>query len=513
MSPLAQLAYCRDCCSLATVENFLPKRGLRGRKSAKLAVQCVLLASAVLITAATVVADQPNVLFISIDDLNDWVGCLGGHPQVKTPHIDAIAARGVNFTNAHCQAPICNCSRVSMLLGKLPSTTGMYFLAPNFRQADGTKDEETLFQYFRRHGYYASTRGKIFHGKADAASFDHIERSTGWRRGETKISYQLKGANPLWDWGQVETPDEQQRDYLTAEWAAKEIGQLAKQEKPFFLAVGFHLPHVPIYASKKWFDMYPLQDVQLPATLKTDRHDLSDYAQQLTLNPTGPRHSWMVENKQWKHAVQAYLATNSFVDSLVGMVLEGLNDSEAADNTIVVLWSDHGFHLGEKLRWAKRTLWEETTRVPLIFAGPGIEQGNCSRPVGLLDVYPTLTELCQLPKKEDLEGRSLKSLVTNPDAAWTRPALTTFGPNNHTLRTEHWRYIRYSNGHEELYDHRQDPHEWHNVAAEPQHRDMVEELRRWLPNNNVAPLPGSRGSDSPLYGEGGKTPLHKVMKK
>lgn len=472
-----------------------------------------LLLLAVFAPSWALAADRPNVLFISIDDLNDWVGCLGGHSQVKTPHIDALAARGTNFTNAHCQAPICNCSRVSMLLGKLPSTTGMYFLSPNFREVGGTKAEETLFQYFRRHGYYASTCGKIFHGKPDRASFDHIEPNKGWRRGKEKISYKVKGANPLWDWGQVDVPDEQQRDYLTAKWAANELPRLVKQEKPFFVAVGFHLPHVPIYASKKWFDMYPLEDVQLPATLISDRDDLSEYSQQLTLNPTGPRHSWMVENNEWKHAVQAYLATNSFVDSLVGMVLNGLEESGAADNTIVVLWSDHGFHLGEKLRWAKRTLWEETTRVPLIFAGPGIGQGNCGRPVGLIDVYPTLAELCDLPAKEDLEGQSLSTLLTNPTAEWGRPALTTFGPNNHTLRTEHWRYIRYSDGTEELYDHRNDPHEWHNLSTVTEHRDLMSGFREALPKLNADPLPGSKGSDSPLYGEGQNVPLHDIMKK
>lgn len=456
---------------------------------------------------------RPNVLFISIDDLNDWVGCLDGHPQVKTPNIDALAAKGINFTNAHCQAPICNCSRVSLLLGKLPSTTGMYFLAPNFRDAAGTKDEVTLPQYFRQHGYYASTRGKIFHGKTDKDSFDHIERATGWRRGKEKLRYTVPKTNPLWDWGQVDVPDEEQRDFQTAAWAAKELPKLAKRDEPFFLAVGFHLPHVPIYASKKWFDMYPLEDLQLPPYSKTDLNDLSDYSQQLTLNPTGPRHSWMVENDEWKHAVQAYLATNSFVDSLVGTVIEGLHASGEADNTIIVLWSDHGFHLGEKHRWAKRSLWEETTRVPMIFAGPGIGAGDCSRAVGLIDIFPTLNELCHLPAKKDLEGKSLLPLLNNPSQEWDRPALTTFGPNNHTLRTENWRYTLYSDGSQELYDHKVDSNEWTNLADKPEHSSMIKKFKQWLPNTNANPLPGSRGSDSPLYGEGGAVPLHETMRK
>ncbi|MEZ6132641.1 MAG: sulfatase [Planctomycetaceae bacterium] len=468
-----------------------------------------ILLFCVLLPADAATEQRPNVLFIAIDDLNDWVGCLGGHPQARTPHIDELAERGINFTNAHCQAPICNCSRVSMLLGKLPSTTGMYFLAPGFRDVDGTKDEVTLPQYFRRHGYYTSTRGKIFHGDADKASFDHIEPSGGWRRNRQKISYNVPDSNPLWDWGQVDVPDEQQRDYLTAAWAAKELPKLASRKQPFFLAVGFHLPHVPIYASKKWFDLYPRETVELPRTLAADRDDLSQYSQLLTLNPTGPRHSWMIENDEWKHAVQAYLASNSFVDSLVGMVLQGLQESGQADNTIVVLWSDHGFHLGEKQRWAKRTLWEETTRVPLIFAVPGLAPGRCSRPAGLIDVFPTLNELCGLAEKNDLEGRSLVPLLRDPTAAWDRPVVTTFGPNNHSIRTEHWRYIRYTSGDEELYDHRTDADEWHNVAEDPQNAAQIARMKQWLPKINAEPLPGSKGSDSPLYGEGGGLPRHR----
>lgn len=450
---------------------------------------------------------QPNVLFISIDDLNDWIGCLGGHPQVKTPHIDALAYSGVNFTNAHCQAPICNPSRVSMFLGKLPSTTGMYFLGPNFRTVEPTKDDVTFFQTFRSQGYYLSTRGKIFHGKADAESFDHIERSKGWRRDDKKINFTVPGSHPLWDWGQVDVADEEQRDYKTAAWAAEELPKLAAKDQPFFLAVGFHLPHVPVYASKKWFDMYPLDSVDLPATIPSDPRDVPEIAKQLSLNPTAPRHQWMVENQQWRKAVQAYLATNSFVDHLVGMVMKGLQESGEADNTIVVLWSDHGFHLGEKMRWAKRSLWEETTRVPVIFSGPGIaENARCTRPVGLIDVFPTLLDMCALAPRADAEGTSLRPLLENPKATWERPALCTFGPNNHSLRGERYRYIRYADGSEELYDCKLDPNEWNNLAAAdvrtPKDQAIIDHLANWIPKTNVDPVPGSSGSDSPLYGDG-----------
>jgi choline-sulfatase len=457
--------------------------------------------------------DKPNVLFIAIDDLNDWLGAYGGHPQVVTPHIDKLAEQGVLFSNAHCQAPICNPSRVSLILGKLPSSTGMYFLAPNFRTVEGTKYDETMFQYFRRHSYYSATMGKIFHGKVDELSFDHIEKSKGWRRPKQKLRYTQPGSHPGWDWGEVDVPDEDMLDYKTAEWAAGVLPDLAKKEQPFFLSVGFHLPHVPIFASKKWFDLYPLGGVQLPASIPNDRDDLPEISKELTLNPTGPRHEYMVESDEARHAVRAYLAANSFVDHLVGMVLEGLAKSGVADNTIVVLWSDHGFHLGEKQRWAKRTLWEETTRVPLIISAPGLSKGERSnRPVGLIDLFPTLTELCGLPDREDLEGVSLKPLLEDPDAKWNRPALCTFGPNNHTLRSERWRYTVYADGSEELYDHSNDPHEWTNLAGEIKHAKVIKRFQKYLPTLNVDPLPGSAGSDSPLYGEGGVS-LQEAMRR
>lgn len=462
--------------------------------------------------ALTQAAEKPNVLFIAIDDLNDWVGPLGGHPQVQTPNMDRLAAEGTTFTNAHCQAPICNPSRISMMLGKLPSTTGHYFLAPGFREAEVTKDAVTLFQYFRQHGYYSSTMGKIFHDRADKASFDHIEPTRGFRKSKEKLRYTLPGTHPLWDWGQVDVADEDQRDYITADWAAKELPKLAKGEKPFILAVGFSLPHVPIYASKKWFDMYPLDTLKMPPVPEGDLSDISQTAIDLSLNLTAPRHSWMVETGEDKHAVQAYLATISFVDSLVGKLLDSLEKSGVADNTYVVLWSDHGFHLGEKEKWAKRSLWERTTHVPLIFAGPGITKAaSCAEPAGLIDVYPTLNDLCGLPPKDDLEGHSLRPLLEDPQAGWPHPAICTFGPENHSIHTRHYHYIHYVDGSEELYDHRTDPDELTNLASDPKMKDVLEQHRQMMPVNDAPMVPGSRGSDSPLYGE--SQGLEKAMKR
>ena len=362
-----------------------------------------------------------------------------------------------------------------------------------------------MFQTFRKSGYYVTTMGKIFHGRADPDSFDHVEPTRGWRRGSEKIRYRVPGTNPLWDWGEVPVPDNQQRDYHTAKWGSDQLPHLASGDQPFFLALGFYLPHVPIYASKRWVDMHPLDQLETPRILNSDRDDIPDVAAQLTLNPTAPRHSWMVQHDEARHAVRAYLAAISFVDSLVGMVLESLRKSSASENTVVVLWSDHGFHLGEKLRWAKRTLWEESTRVPLIIAGPGIESGLvCDEPVGLIDVFPTLLDLCGLPPRSDLDGfrltRLLQGRTTDSSNGWPRKGIvTTFGPNHHSIRSRNFRYTRYADGSEELYDHRIDPHEWKNLAGDGRFASVINEHRKWLPQQNAEPVPNSSGADSPLF--------------
>ncbi len=449
---------------------------------------------------------RPNVLFIAIDDLNDWVGCYGGHPQVKTPNIDRLAKRGVLFENAQCQAPICNPSRASLITGLLPSTTGIYFLQPGFRSIKRTQNAETLFQYFKNRGYYTATRGKIFHGKmseTDKTSFDEISHaSRGAPNPKKGLSRNKTKAPSLWDWGAWYENDTEVKDYRTAEWAAGRFEELDGKGKPFFMALGFSLPHVPLYVPQKWFDNYPRNKVILPVTSKDDLDGISKYAIKLTHSGAAPRHSWMVENNEFAHAVQAYLACISFVDHCVGIALEGLDESGAAKKTIIVLWSDHGFHLGEKERWAKRSLWEESARSPLIFAGPGVEKNQrSSRPVGLIDLYPTLVDLCGLPEKKGLEGISIRPLLENPSAEWKQPALTTFGPNNHALRSERWRYIRYDDGSEELYDHNKDPDERTNLATDAAYVKVIADLAKWLPKVNAPPVPGSNGSGTSIYHE------------
>ncbi|MDA0348580.1 MAG: sulfatase [Verrucomicrobia bacterium] len=466
-------------------------------------MRSLIILATLLFLFLSIQAKPLNVLFIAIDDLNDWTGAYGGHPQAKTPNMDQLAERGTLFTNAHCQAPICNPARVSMISGLLPSNTGIYFLQPGLRGASENGDAETMFQYFKQQGYYLTTRGKIFHGQSlqeEKNSFDEIVSATlPVPRPKKQLS---SNTNRAWDWGPWFDKDEDTQDFQTALWGANRLKELADEDQPFFMAIGFSNPHVPLYVPQKWFDLYPPETLEMPEVLATDRDQLSEYAKELTWGHVAPKHDWVVGANEWKPLVQSYLACISFVDHCVGTVLDGLEQSGARDNTLIVLWSDHGFHLGEKMHWAKRTLWEESTRVPMMIAGPGLLTDQAlSRPVGLIDIYPTLVDLCSLPAKEGLDGVSLRPLLTRPNAVWERPAITTFGPNNHSIRSEHWRYIRYDDGSEELYDHRNDQRERVNLAARPEHRALIRDLGRWIPKHNAAIPPGSSGSGTPLYAE------------
>ncbi len=442
-------------------------------------------------------AEKPNVLFISIDDLNDWVGPLGGHPQVKTPNIDKLAARGTTFTNAHCQAPLCNPSRTSVLTGLRPSTTGVYALAPWFRTSEKLKDHATLFQWFKKNGYATITGGKIFHGgyppKADRAPEVDAFGPPGAMQPRPKVKFvTTPDPHPLVDWGVFPEKDEECFDYDIATWAVKQLKEPPRA--PFFLAVGFQHPHVPCYAPQKWFDLYPLDKLLMPKVKADDRDDLPRFASYLHWKLPEPRLKWLQDNKQWEPLVRAYLASISFMDAQVGRVLDALAESGLEKNTVVVLWSDHGWHLGEKGITGKNTLWERSTRVPLIFAGPDIvANAKCGRPAELLDLFPTLLDLCSLPANKLNEGLSLVPQLKDANANRTRGAVTTHGPGNHGVRTERWRYIRYADGSEELYDHDLDPHEWRNLANDPKLADTKKLLALALPEKSADPLPGSAG--------------------
>ena len=445
-------------------------------------------------------AEKPNFLFIAIYDLNDWVGPLGGHPQVKTPNIDKLAARGTTFTNAHCQAPLCNPSRTSILTGLRPTTTGVYALAPWFRTAEAFQNHPTLFQWFHKHGYTTLTGGKVFHdpyppkeARRDGGPEVDVWGTPGGFNSRPKTKFVTTPDNiVLMDWGVFPEKDEECFDYDVATWA---VNQLKNPPKgPFFLAVGLRHPHVPCYAPQKWFDLYPEDKLAMPPVKADDRDDLPRFASYLHWKLPEPRLKWLEENKQWKPLVRAYLASISYADAQVGRVLDALAASGLTQNTLVVLWSDHGWHLGEKGITGKNTLWERSTRVPLIFAGPGVAAGaKCGRPAELLDLYPTLSELCSLEANKTNEGISLVPQLRDAKAARERPAVTTHNPGNHAVRTERWRYIRYADGSAELYDVIDDPHEWTNLAGLAKYADIKTQLARWMPTTNAKPLPGSAG--------------------
>ncbi len=447
--------------------------------------------SAIVATLSAQEPVAPNVLFIAIDDLNDWVGILEGHPQAITPNIDRLAERGVLFTNAHCQAPICQPSRTSLLTGTYPFSNGVYDVEQNMRDAPLVKDAVTIPQYFRKHGYHTLAAGKIHHRvNEEEGSWDEFGGRKGWDWMRSIVGPQGVSGLPdpsIFDFGPVPIETEDMNDMRTTDWA---IQQLEKEfEEPFFLAVGLLTPHLPLFTPTEFYEQYPLEQVVLPETRPDDLEDLPPMGRKFTryFDSTPMSHHNITRHGLWRKAVVSYLATATFVDHCVGELLNALDRSEHADDTLIVLWSDHGFHIGEKMHWEKRSLWEESTRVPLIISRPQstVSASRSSRTVGLIDLYPTLIELCGLPSKDGLEGRSLVPLLDNPKLEWNYPALTTQMPGNHAVRTEDWRYIRYANGDEELYDHRIDKHEFNNLASDPQYRAVIERMAKHLPTHQV----------------------------
>ena len=461
----------------------------------------ILLALLITCGCTSLPAAKPNVLFIAIDDLNDWIGCLGGHPQARTPNLDKLAKRGVLFTRAYCAAPSCNPSRAALMTGILPSTSGVYHNSQPWRAA--MPKAVTLPQHFTAHGYWSAGSGKIYHGRyPDPASWQTYFPD----QKKNKPVDPLPAKRPVngipktahFDWGPVSKPASAMGDYQVADWI---IGQLKHEhDKPFFLACGIYRPHLPWYVPRKYFDLFNESEIQLPATLKNDLKDVPTAGVKMA-KPQGD-HAKVSKHKQWKKAVHGYLASIAFADEQVGRVLSALEKSPHAADTIIVLWTDHGWHLGEKEHWRKFTLWERAGRTPVMFVVPkgiskALAQGTragmrVDRPVGLIDIYPTLVDLCGLNENKALEGQSLVRLLADPKAKWPRPALTTYGRNNHALRTPQWRYIRYADGSEELYDHSTDPNEWTNLAGKPEYAPLKKELTDWFPKKNAPTAADSR---------------------
>lgn len=466
------------------------------------------LAAAALATVATLTlkaADRPNVLFIAIDDLNDWVGVFDGNPQAKTPNMDRFNEQGgLVFYDAHVPSTVCCPSRSSILTGKYPHSTGVYGNDTNIRLAPKTKDVVTLPQYFSKHGYHTLSRGKIFHahpwdgvprGDQGQWAFDEFVEAKGWvgpissERPVNGLPKLPDGKNDYhswaFDWGPTEGNDEtKMKDYVTVEWASEQLSNRSF-EKPFFMAVGISKPHLQWWVPQKYFDMYPLDEIVLPETKADDLEDILNKWDK----PIKPHDTWRrVEKfgKRHDEAVKAYLANITFVDDCIGVLLDGLAKSPYAENTIVVLWSDHGWHLGEKQKYGKTQLWQESTRVPLMIRVPNVTPDNKKSMgvVNLIDLYPTLVELCGLPENPENEGRSFAPLVENPDLEWNEPILSDYNYGGHRVYDGRFSYIVFKRwGTEELYDHDSDPMEWDNLADKPEYKAVKERLKTYLPKN------------------------------
>jgi len=464
-------------------------------------------------------AARPNVLFIAVDDLNDWIGCLGGHPQARTPNLDRLAASGVLFRNAHCAAPACNPSRTAIMTGISPHVSGLYENGQKMREV--LPRAELLPRYFSRHGYWSAGSGKLLHYFIDAASWDEYYPARESENPFPRTLYPKKRPVSLprggpWqyvetDWAPLDATDEEYGgDWLVSKWIGEQLSR--GHEKPFFLACGIYRPHEPWFVPRKYFEPFPLESIKLPPGYKED--DLDDLPPQGKRRGPNRYFAHIRRHGQWKQGIQGYLASIHFADAMVGRVLDALERGPNRDNTIVVLWSDHGWHLGEKQHWQKYTAWRVCTRVPLIVrvpkGAPGLPDGTrpgavCDQPVNLLSLFPTLTDLAGLPRKADNDGPSLLPLLKDPNADWKHVSVTHLSrPGDYGLSARRWRYIHYANGEEELYDIQADPFEWTNLATRPDYAEKLAELRalgptRFAPRKeaSLAALPALRWQQGP----------------
>jgi choline-sulfatase len=454
--------------------------------------------------AAFAKESRPNVLFISVDDMNDWVGCLRGYPGVQTPNIDRLARRGVLFANAHCASPLCNPSRTALYTGLAPSTSGIYNNDQFWRPA--LPDVVTMPAYFKRNGYHVAGAGKVLHHTSGFNPPDQWHefklqvfddpwyRRAEWYPWNQKIPAPpghpfngLKDFPGEFDWGVLPKTEGEYGDMRAVDFGVEFLNR--RLDKPFFLAVGLWHPHIPLFAPQNYFDLYPESKVKLPESPEDDLDDVPAIGRQLAAARREELNR-MVREGKYRDAVRAYLACISFADAMIGRLLAALDRSPYAKNTAVVFFSDNGWHLGEKKHWHKSTLWQRSTHVPLIIRAPGARAAGRARtqPVSLLDLYPTMVDLCGLPKKTDLDGESLVALLHDPGAK-RKPAVATYLPGNHTVRTERWRYIRYRDGGEELYDCLADPNEYRNLASDPRHDGLKKELAAWMPKTSAPPKP------------------------
>ena len=451
---------------------------------------------------------KPNVLFIIVDDLNDFTTLFNAKNPIQTPNLQRLAKEGLFFTQAYCNAPACCPSRVSLLNGLRPSSTGVYTNESAWKEA--IPNYEVLPAYFGRHGYATKAAGKIFHhggpefvdnsafgevlpfpfGSPDAPMPPaNLNGTTHWYDEAGKPTAPI---SRNFDWGVWPKDSAESIDVQTVNWMVDKLAT-APTGRPFFFAAGIFRPHMPYFLPQSAFDRYPMASLQLPVYKADDLDDVPSGGLKLRRENSKWWTTFRQELKRdpnfFREAVRSYQAAATYCDAQVGRLLDALRKSPHARNTLVVLVSDHGYHLGQKNHWEKFLLYEQTTHIPMIMAGPGVPKGiRCTRTVSMLDLYPTLLDYCGLPAKAGLEGKSLMPLLKNPSLPWRTPALMTYGKNNHAVRDERWRYIRYEDGSEELYDHQNDPYEWTNLANDPTRKTEIDRLRRALPTKNADPF-------------------------
>lgn len=451
----------------------------------------LLLATPAILHAAGTPSRKPNVLFIAVDDLNDFPFFARRHPDARTPNLDRLAERGVVFTSAHCQFPLCGPSRASIMSGLRPSTLGYdnHMKDDDLQSRARELGTELLHSYFAQNGYRTLAVGKICHHHVPKGSVDASGGRGPFDGGTGKLARNWSHKGTSTDWAMAPERDGQLPDHKAAGLAVRQLK--ARHDKPFFLMVGFMRPHVPWYVPKKWFDLYDKEKLTLPPFNPDDLDDVPAIAKRISILAAMPRTADMIKSGRWRDILHAYLACVSFADHQVGRVLEALEQSPYRDNTIIVLWSDHGYHMGEKNTFQKQSLWERASHAPLVIAGPQVAAGRrCDRVVSLLDIYPTLLGMCGLPANAKNEGRSLVPLLQDPAREWPHPAIIGWLENSFAVQTESHRYIRYGDGSEELYDHRNDLNEWTNLAGRPELAPVKKELAAVLDNSvKIPPTP------------------------
>lgn len=440
----------------------------------------VLTCLAILVGQTCEAGDRPNVLFIAVDDLNHWVGYMGRNSQTKTPNLDRLAARGVAFHQAHCAVPACNPSRAALMTGLRAWNTACY--TNNDFWKNHIPEGLGLSKQFLDAGYHVAGSGKIYH------SDSYYESEWSEYMSKDGLSATGKGVDKnegFHDPLAHDLKDEDISDYHTVDWCVKQMNQA--RDKPLFLACGLHKPHLPFAVPRKYYEMFPLESIELPPYQENDLDDLSEAG--VKMAGANGDHAKFLKSGRWKNAIQSYLATVAYLDMNIGRLIDGLDKSPIANDTIIVLWGDHGWSFGEKQHWRKFALWEEETRAPMIWIAPRVTQPGtrCDTPVDFMTIYPTLCELAGIEVPKHVEGKSITGILRDPAVATDGIAITTHGYQNHAVRSDRWRYIRYADGSEELYDHNTDPYEWTNIASNPEHTSVLETHRARLPTNNKKP--------------------------